>query len=419
VRREYKQLAVVILASVAVRALLFSRVGIWGDAGFYVYDARLILDGQVPFRDFIGRSPLFNYAFAAVVSQVGNNIEVLRLFILFWWFLSAVPVYIIGKHVKDHKTGLLAVIIFELSPFMLFYGYWANTQSLSAFFAVSAVAVVLTKTDWKGFCLGGGLLGLGFLVRRSVIVILAAFGLYAIYIGYLQADIRQPVVNGSSLLVGFVGILGAGYGLLASGDIALAWKFAETHAWGLISSSGRGGFPLLTEQRPPSVEIKIDGRRIPIFHDVCQLCGQWMFRVFLKTSIAAVLVVAPLLIYARDIVERLYPENWHWWIGMGTLLVVMYIAYGTVLSGHYLRVLAIFSWVLFGYIVSKIDLPSADLLYNQEIVLPLLVLCGLSAGYLYRNRIIHTYYFADFMPYLAVVAAVCYIHIYNQVLEHE
>jgi len=409
-RRELAHLSGLFAVVLAVRYLLFPYVGIWGDLGFYTYDAYLINHGQTPFIDFIGRSPLFNYAFAAVVRWVpGDPVLLLRSFIATWWVFAGIPVYLIGRQIHSHAAGLASVVILELSPFMLVYGYWANTQSLAAFLAITGVAILVYRDDWMGYTAAGLCLGVAFLSRRSVITILAAVGLYLCYHGWTGRDVRHVASRLTAAIAGFIVPLSLGYLLLANFDIGLAAAFAETHAWGLISSSGRGGFPLIGEASPSPVTRQLQRGRIPVFNDLCQLCGSWTARTFAKTMIVTVPVIGPLLFYFRDITDQYFTEAtrvYTFWILFSLLA---YGIYQALAAGYVIRVGAVISLVLFAVAIFWSDGLDRDTLYDKDMTLLLVVLFGLAAGYLYRNRLLHTYYFSDFMPFLSVVAGVLYV----------
>jgi len=389
-------------------------VGIWGDLGFYTYDAFLINQGLTPFIDFIGRSPLFNYAFAVVVRFVpGDPVIILRTFIATWWVLAGVPVYFISRKIHSHAAGLAAFVVMNLSPFMLVYGYWANTQSLAAFLAISGVAVVIYRNDWIGYSVVGILLRLAFLSRRSVITILGAVGLYICYRGWMSRDSRQIAISSSATIAGFLLPLAFGYLLLADWNVGVATALAETHGWGLISSSGRGGFPLISKASPPSVTRELQRGRVPIFNDLCQLCGTWTARTFAKTMLVTVPIIGPLLYYFRDITDRWFTTA-HYQYTFGILsALTAYGLYQALSAGFYIRVGATFSLVLFAGIAYWSEPIDRDVLYGDHITLLLLILCGLTAGYLYRNRLLHTYYFLDFLPYLSIVVGVLYVEAWS------
>lgn len=405
-RRHATHLCLLIAATVAIRALLFKYVGIWGDAGFYIYDARLINQGLTPYVDFIGRSPLFNYGYAYTAAVFGNTMATLRAFIALWWLLSIVPVYYIAREIHGHAAGLAAGAVLALTPFMLVYGYWANTQSLAAFLTVSGLAALVWREDSIGYLLAGVGIGLAFLSRRSVIVIFGAVGFYAIYRAWATAAPRDSLVNGIATIVGFSLPLGLGYLMLANWRPEMALAFAETHGWGLISSSGRGGFPLLTDTERPSVTNRIENGRIPIFNDLCQMCGSWTARTFAKTTLVTTPVIGPMFWYFRDWSDRWFSDALRDYTFGVLLMLAGYAVYSALSAGFYLRPFVAIVLVGFGVLAFQTPAIDRDILYHKHMVLSGLCLIALSAGYLYRNRVLHTYYFSDFMPYLSILVGV-------------
>ena len=418
-RGEILHLAALLAVAVLARYVLFQYVGVWGDAGFYTYDALLINSGQTPFVDFIGRSPLFMYLYAFVASIFGNAIETLRVFIAFWWLLSAVPVYYIARKIYNHTAALVAVAVLELSPYMLVYGYWANTQSVAAFAAITGIAVLMWKRSWTVYVLSGLLFGAAFLSRRSVITIMGAIALWMGYTAIvnhrheLWSALQRRFIQGVAFLGG-VGIsLTLMYAWMADGDLSLTIALAKTHVWGLIQSNGRGGFAMVTDVAVPTVQNSIDHGRIPIFNDIFQMVGAWTARTFAKTTLVTLPIVAPLLIYFRDWSDRYFSDRTRDY----TLGILIALAiYGAVVAfaaGYWLRPLAVGSLVVFGVIVFRAPVIDRDVLYNNHMMLLLFGMGMLSLGYLIRNRIIHTYYFSDFMPLLSIVVGILYVELWQ------
>lgn len=423
-RVEVAHLLGLLAVAIAVRYVLFPLVGVWGDAGFYTYDAMLINSGQTPFVDFVGRSPLFNYSYAWATSVFGNGMASLRAFIVFWWIIAAFPVYYIGRTIDGHGAGLASVAVLQLSPFMLVYGYWANTQSLAAFAAIVGIALLVWRREWWVYGVSGMVFGAAFLSRRSVITLMVGIAAWMAYTALknernrLVPALKARLFRGSAFLAGFFVVIFAMYAWMANGDIGLTVALADTHAWGLISSSGRGGFPLVTESPAPSTQNAIDTGRIPILNDIFQMVGAWTARTFAKTTLVALPAMAPLFVYFRDWSDRFFSERVRDYT-LGILLVLaMYGGVVAVLAGYWLRPLAVFSLVAVAVIVFRFEAIRPELLYDRHMVLLLSTMGFLLLGYLYRNRVLHTYYFSDFMPMLSVVAGVSYAALWR-VIGHE
>lgn len=412
-RHEWGHLGVLLLAAIGIRYILFPLVGIWGDAGFYYYDAKLINQGLVPYVDFIGRSPLFNYGFASVASVFGNTMSTLRTFIVVGWLLTGFPVYYIAREIHSHHAGLVAFALAELSPFVVVYGYWANTQAWAVLPAMCGLALIVWRENWRTYTLSGVLFGLAFLSRRSMITVMAGLAVW-MGVDWLRGNttLRANWWRGVAYLAGFTTTLALAYVTLASGDVALAAKFAEVHGYGLFASSGRGGFPLIMDESPPPRDFRVDKGYIPIFNDLCQRCGSWTARTFAKTALVATPLIAPLFAYFRDWTNRWFSER-QWEYTSGILLILA--AYGAVTAiqaGFYLRAVTALAYLLVVYALYQYK--PVGVLYDRTMLLPFLASVLLAVGYLYRKRVIHTYYWMDFAPFVAILSGVILVEVWHE-----
>jgi hypothetical protein len=416
-KRHWHVASIFTLALIA-RIILFDQVGVWGDFGFYTYDSRLILEGQTPFVDFLGRSPVFLYAFAAVRAIIGHPVALLRIFITVLWFGCGLIVYDLGRQIQSHWVGVVSLAVFLLSPFALTYHYWANTQSMAALFSIAAVWVILREDSTRVHAVAGVLLGVSFLARRSTIVIAAAIGVWYLIHSQRRTDSVRAFARGSSVMAGTITAtslvtLLAVYAAIVGGSTTQTLELFTTHAVNLVLSVGRGGYPLLGETAPP-VTNTLDSGRIPIFNDICQLCGIWTARTFAKTLLVSLPLVAPLLIWFRDTTDRGLPENTQIYVAGSLGTLAAYAIIRVIIAGYWTRAAGITALVLFAIIIYYDDIPSHDQLYTPPIQLLLLILAFLSVGYLYRNRFLHTYYFADFVPYLSLLAGIAYVELWDR-----
>lgn len=423
IRRECRHLAIVYAAAILLRVILYDKVAIWGDMGFYQYDARLILQEGTPFIDFLGRSPVFNYLYAAAAAIFGRSTPLIRGFMHFWWLLTSIFVYLIARRVRGHRTGLGGLGAFLFAPFALAYGSWANTQSVAAFFGIVGVYLIVRSRSVQSYALAGAMLGIAYLSRRSIIVILFAVWLYTAYYymwygseSFLQAA-RRFVVRNVAVFGGFLVAVFAIYGAMAGFDPTTTWALFEVHTVNLFISYGRGGYPLIGVDAP-IVTNELGSGYIPIFNDLCQMCGAWTARTFAKTIIVTIPVVALLWFYMRDLTDYYFQtrEKQYMFGVLGILGV-----YGMVtawFAGYYIRTFVAVSAVLFAVVAYRTDSIEREILYDRDVQLVLVVLLGLAAGYLYRRRVLHTYYFMDFWPYLSVLAGVVAVRGWEMASRH-
>jgi len=408
-RREPAHVAGVLVAAILVRVILFKQAGVWGDWGFYVYNAELLNEGQMPFVDFIARSPLLMQTYA-VVASLGNQAYLFRVYVLFWWLLAAVPLYGIAREIKGHRAGIATLLVYLLTPFGVTYMMWGNTQSLAAFLLVVGLYLLVRKQSVTRYGIFGCLIAMAFLTRRSVVVVLGAIGLYQGW-QYLNDDVslRGGVWRVSAMGSVFLLTLFVGYLWLAQFDLARAGAFYDIHAVNLFFSSGRGGFPLLGTPPNPAIEdATTDG--IPIIHDLCQRCGAWTAKTFAKTLVLITPVTGILLYYCRDWVDRWFTTRDIQYVGGILGALALYALVVAIQHGYYVRSLSVIAMGLFAVVVHQTEQAPRELLYGKKMMLLFCVLLAFTAGYLYRARLLHTYYFMDFWPAIAVLAGVLYDH---------
>jgi 4-amino-4-deoxy-L-arabinose transferase-like glycosyltransferase len=411
-RRRVGHVTALVATILVCRILLFRRVGIWGDYGFYVYNSRLILQGQAPFVDFLGRSPAFIYLLAGLRALVGHPTILPRAFITVLWTLTTIPVYLLASELHSHRAGLAAGALFGLSPFGLVYGMWTNTQSLAAFCATWAVYGIIRGETARWWGVAGAVFAVAYLSRRSVFVVAGAVGIWLVYRSYRDRAPRRVLYRGGAAVGAGLATLILGYGAIVGFDPEMTWRFFEVHTINLFISFGRGGYPLLTESAPV-VTNQLDAGRIPIFNDVCQMCGQWTIRTFAKTTLVVAPTVGILAYYVRDLTTGFTQAQREYSAGIMATLAV-YAVYKVIRYAYLSRALAIVGLALFVWAVYSVDRLDRELIYGPRLQVVLLILGGLTAGYLYRNRVLHTYYFMDFWPWVSVLASIIFIAVWQQ-----
>lgn len=414
-RRHIGHLAAVLALGLAIRLLAYRWVGIWVDHGFYPYDARLILRGQTPFVDFLGRSPLWLYLYAGVQGLLGYSVAVVRGFVVGWWLVAALPVYGLGREIADHRSGLAAVGVYWLLPYGIVYGFWVNTMSLAAALSVTAVYLLATRDRVRWWAVAGLLIGLAFLSRRSAVVLLPALGLFLLLHDADYSDNWNAISSRlGALTAAWIGTLLVSYWLVVGGSLSQTVALAETHALNLFISTGRGGWPLLGAS-VPNPGNSIDAGRIPIFNDVCQLCGRWTARTIAK----GLLVAMPAVAIATGGGLRYVTRRWFDPRGVPYLmaplaLLGLFAAALAAFTGYWLRVGAVVSLAVGVWLAYRVELPTPTVRDRPALLLALLAGGGMVAGYLYRERALHVYYGMDVWPYGSVAVGLVAIAFWDR-----
>ena len=156
------------LILIMILGFIFRFLGaIWGninlDEGIHLYDAKLITEGFVPFRDYFTREPYYIYLLSFFVKIFGTDLLVSRLLSVIASTLTIPIIYLLGKNIFSQKIGFISAIIFSLSPFVIYNTYLGNLYGVYPF-VLSLVFLsffyLLKDTNKKNVLVAGFLLGL-------------------------------------------------------------------------------------------------------------------------------------------------------------------------------------------------------------------------------------------------------------------
>ena len=164
--------------------LYFSIVGsINFDEGNLIYGANLLLDGYIPYRDYITRSPAQLILIATSIKIFGESLFAGRFVTVILSSLSIFLLYKIGVKLYDFRVGLLAALFYSLSPFVVYTSYIVKLEPNQAFFIIASVYALIKgfeTNQTKYYVLNGALIGIAIMVRRSAMIypVLIPFILY-------------------------------------------------------------------------------------------------------------------------------------------------------------------------------------------------------------------------------------------------
>jgi 4-amino-4-deoxy-L-arabinose transferase-like glycosyltransferase len=203
---------ILILAGVGLRLIYVNQMPYTNDEGFYLYDARTVLEGHFPGGDAIAKAPLFIGATAVSVAILGHILTASRLVSLFCGIIAAWPIYYIGKMLKNKTLGMAAVAIWLLSGATALFNSYGHTETIQNLFVVGALAALLfalEKKKWHWFLFAGVLLGLSIVARKSSLA-LGVPVLFLIFLG--DVSWRKKVEN---IFIGGVGMISVIFVFLA------------------------------------------------------------------------------------------------------------------------------------------------------------------------------------------------------------
>jgi len=165
--KEGWKYSIALIAIIILGFILRFLGAIWGninlDEGIHLYDAKLITEGFVPFRDYFTREPYYIYLLSFFVKIFGTDLLVSRLLSVIASTLTIPIIYLLGKNIFSQKIGFIATIIFSLSPFVIYNTYLGNLYGVYPF-VLSLVFLsffyLLKDTNKKNVLVSGFLLGL-------------------------------------------------------------------------------------------------------------------------------------------------------------------------------------------------------------------------------------------------------------------
>jgi hypothetical protein len=144
------------------------------DEGTYLYAAKLIAQGEVPYRDFfIGHPPLLMYTMAIPFKLFGVEVMAARYFYMGLVLVSTVPLYLLVRHLSQNRwTALLAVPLYTAG--MLFIANTGRTVRLEPYanvFLITALALYIWRPEsFRLRFVIGALLGAAVMVKFGAVL---------------------------------------------------------------------------------------------------------------------------------------------------------------------------------------------------------------------------------------------------------
>jgi 4-amino-4-deoxy-L-arabinose transferase-like glycosyltransferase len=140
----------IFILGLLIRLILAVKGGIDFDEGIHIYDAKMVFDGLLPFRDYFTREPYYIYLLAIFVKIFGANLLTSRLLSVIFSSLTIFVIYTIGKSISSRKVGLLSASFFAVSPFVIYNTYLGNLYGVYPFVLSILVLSTLNILKNKG-----------------------------------------------------------------------------------------------------------------------------------------------------------------------------------------------------------------------------------------------------------------------------
>jgi hypothetical protein len=398
-RRHAAHLVGVVAVAVAVRLALYPHIAIRGDLGYWLLDSRWVADGMRPFVDFIGRSPLFLYAYAGAIEVVGASLASFRWFVASLWLAVGLVAYGTARVAATHRAGLVALGAATLTPYPVAFAFFSSSQSLGVLLVAVAVLALVDRDTPRRYALAGALVGLAFLSRRSLVLALPAIATWLAVAGLTGRPWRRVTASGVLTGAGFGVALAAGYLALALGNLQTAWELFVIHFVNLFVSTGSGGVPLLEmSDAVLSGETATSSSSAP-------LATLLDYRSQLAL-VATVIAGLPALLVVWDPIRAactrwLRPRDVTL-LRTAAVAVAGLAAAQAALGGLWYRLVWLGAAVLVVVALHERDRLAAARLASPAVAIPLLVAGWVGLGYVIRPNLLAAYYAMDVVPFLAV-----------------
>lgn len=185
--KTYHVLFVILAASILIRLLFLPERWINPDEGAHLYDAKFILDGNIPFGDPASRMPVYVYSLAAFLKLFGVSFMMGRLLSLFSNIGVGIMIFLLGKKLFDSsKIALLASLIYLFSPLSIIWSVVVKDEMPETLFVMIGFFLLLTfiKSEHEKYYMiffSGFFFAIAYYVRESSIALFSASIFVLIY----------------------------------------------------------------------------------------------------------------------------------------------------------------------------------------------------------------------------------------------
>lgn len=357
------------------------------DEGQFIYDARLLGDGMIPFVDWTTRAPLLLGFLAASIEVFGYNLMAGKLVSIFFTILTGYLLYQVGKELYSKRVGLIACALYLFMPFVIFSTIIIKTEPAQAFFIVLSMYMLilgLKRGQNRFFFLNGLFIALAFLIRRSSLIYLPLEPLFLLLF-YRQLG---PVVKKGSLIL--AGTL-AGVLPLLYLPLLTDWRWANlVYGWGGVKELSQSSAIATRKVAFNVVVLAMPLILLPLSFIIIEIRKRWS-RLPAKSSLP--FIVGFILLFANFLAFSLlqYDDRWNMIPLSSEAKIVSGILFTLGLASTY-------------FLISKDNLSESKKGFSS--LLLFYWLGSICLFYVILMGSWFTNYFLEFIPPLCIMAAV-------------
>lgn len=236
-RREHFLLVGIVLVAFVLRAYALGAESLWYDE---VYTARVVLDRGIgnillvhPFQDV--HPPLY-YAMLWIWTRVTGVSAVSMRALSLLASVATVPfVYAIARRLYDRRAGVLAALLFSLSPFYVYYAQEARMYAVMTFLTVWATYAMLGWLDgapeWWRSKWGYALATVALVYTHAFGILLPVAQIAYVIVFFDREDAETGWFDSWWYTQACVGVVAAPYYLILLSDLFGAGQLVTSVEW--------------------------------------------------------------------------------------------------------------------------------------------------------------------------------------------
>ncbi|TSC62132.1 MAG: hypothetical protein G01um1014106_655, partial [Parcubacteria group bacterium Gr01-1014_106] len=172
---------VLLVAGVSLRVLFLMHQPFTNDEGFYLYDAKVLLERRLPGGDVLTKSPVTAGLFLGSVWLTHGSLYAARLVSVALNLLTTIPLFFLATRLFRARVGRWAAVLWLLAAGPVIFAVFGQTEATAGFFATSALALwvhaalpspgVSRRPWWYGMLAGSAFM-LAWMTRKTEIALL-------------------------------------------------------------------------------------------------------------------------------------------------------------------------------------------------------------------------------------------------------
>ncbi len=170
-------LALILAVSLIARVATINSEWIDVDEGNYLYDAKLLSEGAMPFQDFYMKEFLYTFIMSSYGKIFSISLIGMRFLSVIFSLVTIIFMYKIGSILYGNKIGIIAAALYAFMPFAIFWNNLVRESVLGIMLMTIAVYYLIKFTKTENFIdigMNAIFLFLAFVTRRSMVFFLIA-----------------------------------------------------------------------------------------------------------------------------------------------------------------------------------------------------------------------------------------------------